>query len=286
MVVVLNIFLIIALFLVMVGIGLSIKPKELLKTLRKPKRIFFGILLQILVFPLIAFFLLRYADIDPVWKVGIIILAACPPGALSNLLTAIVKGNVSLSVELTSINSFISLITLPIYITLAFNYYLTDFLSFSLPIGNLIITLLLITTVPVLIGTWLRYKRPMLAKKRQKQVKFSGAIFFSVILIIKFAFSNDGSPIPMDHIITLLPWVLGLNVAGVALAYISSRLIGFDKKVNLTFAAEIGVQNTVLALFITETLFRNSLMGEPALIYSIFSFALGLGLCLFMKKRF
>lgn len=285
MVVVLNLLLIVSLFLIMVGIGLSIKPKELLKTLRKPKRIFFGILFQILVFPAIAFFLLRYANIDPIWKVGIIILAACPPGALSNLLTSIVKGSVSLSVELTSINSFISLVTLPIYTTLALNYYLADSLSFSLPIGNLIISLLLITTIPVLIGAWLRHERPMLAKRRQKQVKFFGAIFFSLILIVKFAFSNDGSPMPMNHILTLLPWVLGLNIAGVTLAYISSRLLGFDKRVGLTFAAEIGVQNTVLALLITETLLHNPLMGEPALIYSIFSFVMDLGLWFFIRKR-
>lgn len=285
MVVGINIFLVVSLFLIMVGIGLSIRPKELLRTLKKPKRIFFGILLQVLIFPAIAFFLLRYADINPVWKVGIIILAACPPGALSNLLTSIIKGNVSLSVELTSINSFISLITLPIYTTLALNYYLTDSLSFSLPIGNLIITLLLITTVPVLVGAWLRHKRPMLAKKRQKHVKFFGAILFTIILILKFAFSNNGSPVPMSHILTLLPWVLGLNVIGVVLAYSSSRLLGFSKKVDLTFAAEVGVQNTVLALLVTETLLHNPLMGEPALVYSIFSFALDLGLCFFIKKR-
>ena len=280
-----NLLLIVSLFLVMIGIGLSIKPRELVKTLRKPKKIFFGILFQILIFPLIAFLLVKQADIDPVWKVGIIILAACPPGALSNLLTSIIKGNVSLSVELTSINSFVSLITLPIYTTFAINYFLKNSMSFSLPIGNLVVSLLLITTVPVLIGAWLRHKRPMLAKKRQKQVKFFGAIFFYLILIIKFAFSNNGSPIPMDHILTLLPWILALNVIGVVLAYGFARIIGFKKKTDLTFAAEIGVQNTVLALLVTETLLHNSLMGEPALIYSVFSFALDFGLCFIMGKR-
>ena len=267
----LDIILSSSLFLIMIGLGLSIKFDEFIKELKRPKELLFGFGLQLFLFPLITLIIVLLSPLNDLWKVGFIILAACPSGVLSNLLTAIFKGKTALSIEVTVVNSFISLISLSIYPAIAIKYFFGDCVEIALPLFQLISYLLLITILPAIIGAVIRHKNPELAKKIHKRVRQVGTFLFLVIVFIKFFIGGGNDPIPLNHIKSLTPWVILLNIVVMLIGYFLSRLLGWSKKASITFSSELGIQNTTFALIITETILKQHLFGAPALLYAITS---------------
>ena len=100
------IVLIISLFIIMLGMGLSLTVKDFQRVLLMPKAVFIGFINQIILLPIIAYWLVKLFDVGPEIAIGILILSACPGGPTSNLLTYLAKGDTALSVTLTAVNSY------------------------------------------------------------------------------------------------------------------------------------------------------------------------------------
>ena len=118
-----KIFLIVALFIIMIGMGLSLTTADFKRVLRFPKAVFIGFLNQIILLPLIAFGLTQFFDVSNEIAIGVMILSACPGGPTSNLVTHLAKGDTALSVTLTAVNSVVTIITIPIIVFLALKYF-------------------------------------------------------------------------------------------------------------------------------------------------------------------
>ena len=109
----------VVLALIMFSIGLSLTFRKFKNIFVYPKAIIVGLSLQMIVLPIIAFVFATLSNLQPAFKIGLIILAVCPGGTTSNILTYILNGNTALSISLTTISSFITLFSIPFIVNIA-----------------------------------------------------------------------------------------------------------------------------------------------------------------------
>ncbi len=271
---VINILLSATIFLIMISIGSSIELSQLRDIFKRPKKLVLGLILQIILFPLFAFLIANLSNLPVEYKIGLIILAACPGGTLSNFISYLVKADTPLSVGLTSTNSLVILITIPIYISLAFATFLGEAVSMVPPVLNILGTVSFLVIVPVLLGSYLRHLRPKETTKSQKLLKIISSILLAVFFIIKFLGTEQmgGIGITKEMVLSILPWALALNIGGLFFGWGISRSFRLSNRASTTMGIEVGLQNTVLALVVTDVILLQPVLGHPALIYALFSF--------------
>ncbi|MDG2193279.1 MAG: bile acid:sodium symporter family protein, partial [Polaribacter sp.] len=142
-----------SLAIIMLGMGMTLIPADFTRIIKYPKAILIGLTNQLILLPLIGFALAMAFDLSPVMAVGIMILAACPGGPTSNLITQVCKGNIALSVTLTALASFISIATIPFIISYALEYFGRNTgVTIKLPILDTILQIMAITVIPISIG--------------------------------------------------------------------------------------------------------------------------------------
>ena len=139
--------------LIMFTIGSSLKPGQFWKIAKRPKSVALGLILQMLFLPLIVFALVDITNLPPEFKVGLMILSFCPGGTTANLVSFLVDADVALSIYLTSINSFLILITVPTLTYLSLLHFDVPGKEISLPIGETIFQVILIILLPVIIAS-------------------------------------------------------------------------------------------------------------------------------------
>jgi bile acid:Na+ symporter, BASS family len=111
--------------LIMYGVGISITVNQVIEIYQKPKAFLVAIISQMVALPVIAFLIAYFFDISPQIKVGLIILAASPGGATSGFITYLFRGNTALSITLTSINSLLTLFSIPLIVNLALQQFMS-----------------------------------------------------------------------------------------------------------------------------------------------------------------
>jgi BASS family bile acid:Na+ symporter len=271
---------------IMFGVGLSINMKDLRNILHSPKPFWLGLFAQMILLPVIAFAVIYFTDMPPALKVGFIILAACPGGTTSGFITVLYRGNVALSVALTTINSILTLFTIPLLVNLALTIYLGRHSPFNLPFLETFLQIFFVTLLPAATGVFLRHRYDQLADKIQKPVKTAMIILFAgVYSLIAFADeSKGGSGIRLAEAIEIFPYALLINLLG----FIAGLGIGVIGRTGLrssfTMGIEVALQNTTLALLVAGTILQSNEMVKPALVYALFSFWTALIYGIVVKK--
>jgi BASS family bile acid:Na+ symporter len=271
---------------IMFGVGLSINLNDLRNILHSPRPFWLGLFAQMILLPVIAFAVIYFTDIPPALKVGFIILAACPGGTTSGFITVLYRGNVALSVALTTINSILTLFTIPILVNLALTVYMGRHSPFRLPFLETFLQIFFVTLLPAAAGVFLRYKFDRLADRIQKPVKTAMIILFAgVYSLIAFADeSKGGSGIRLDEAVKIFPYALLINLLGF-IAGLGMGLIGkTGLRSSFTMGIEVALQNTTLALLVAGTILQNNEMVKPALVYALFSFWTALLYGIVVKK--
>ncbi len=271
---------------IMFGIGLSINLEDLKQIYHSPKAFFYGLFAQMILLPLIAFLITYFTDLPPAIKVGFIILAACPGGTTSGFITVLFRGNVALSVTLTTINSILTLLTIPMLVNLALTVYLGRHSPFELPFIESFLQIFFVTLLPATAGIFVRMKWNNLAELIQKPVRTVMIIFFAgVYLILAFADeSMGGSGIKIAEALQIFPYALLINLASFMAGFIMGFVSRTGMRTGFTIGAEVALQNTTLALLVAGTLIQSNDMVKPALVYALFSFWTALIFGVIVKK--
>ncbi len=277
-----TVFLPLALFIIMMGMGLGLKVADFKRVLIEPKGVILGLVAQLIILPLVGFLLASMFPLTPELAVGMIILAACPGGATSNMISYLVRGNVALSITLTAISSLITIVTIPLVINLGMQTFMGTDAALQLPILKTIIQIAVITLIPVSLGMLLNYYKPKVAAKLEKIVKwlslsFLGLIIFGLLLkeranILPFFLQVGGV-------------TLSLNLITMFLGYAIATLAKLDEKSVKAIAVEVGIQNGTLAITIASTLLNTPSMAIPAAIYSLLMFVTSAGFALLVRNR-
>lgn len=268
-----KVFLPISLAIIMLGMGMSLVPADFKRIFKYPKAIFIGLTNQLIFLPIIGFLLAVAFNLSPVMAVGLMILASCPGGPTSNLITQICKGNIALSVTLTALASFISILTIPFILSFATSYFDNNSdVIIKLPILDTILQILVITIIPISIGMLIRKYRSAFAIRMEKPMRIASTVIFIIVFILVIA-ANAEKLVPgmkETGLVTLI-----LNVATMGLGFLTARLFKLNFKNSISITVESGIQNGTLAFVIATTILNNVEMGIPVGTYSIWMFVTG-----------
>lgn len=259
----------IAIILIMTGVGLSLVPDDFKRVFRQPKAFFLGAACQMLILPLIAIGIIKLTGLTGELAIGLFILALCPGGATSNLYTYLAKGDVGLSVSLTSVIGFITPFTIPLLAVWAINFYGSDDAQFELPIIITWVKLMVVTVIPVIIGMALRSVWPVLAKRCEGYV--SGFSMIVLALLIASITVSLGDKM-IDYAIAAGPAAILLNLSTMALGYYAGRFLLHQEAQSRTITLEVGLQNGTLTLLITSGILGSATMSVAPSVYSLFMF--------------
>lgn len=258
-----------ALFIIMVGMGLSLTVADFRRVGQQPRAVALGTLLQLLVIPLMGFAIGGLAG-GGVLAVGLVLLAALPGGTTSNVLCYLARANLALSITLTVIASLAVIFTLPFYVNWALQHFVGESTSLSLPVGKTLITMLVIVVIPVGIGMVVRAKAEGFAAKAEPWIsKFALVVLIVIVIGILIA---EWANLPVWLAAAWLP-VLALNIGALAVGVGLGKLAGLTLQDALTVAIELGIKNTTLGLTIALSLLRSTELALPAAIYGLMMYA-------------
>lgn len=173
----------ICLFLIMMGMGLSLVVNDFKRVLKYPKAVGIGLTNQLIMLPLIGFALANFMPLRPEYAVGVMLLVLCPGGTTSNLFTYLAKGDVALSVTMTAIASVITVFTIPIVLSFSLIHFMGAGSEFQLPIVKTMVSLVAITIVPISIGMVIKRFAPRVADSSQVLVSRFGVIFLAMLVV-------------------------------------------------------------------------------------------------------
>jgi BASS family bile acid:Na+ symporter len=208
---------------------------------------------------------------NPELAVGLIILAMCPGGPTSNLLTHLGNGDTALCISLTALSSIVKIFTIPIMVNYALSTYMGSSPQFHLDVLSSIVKMVSITIIPASLGMLVKHFAQNFADKAQKTVKIMSAVF--LVLIIIAAIVKERATI-VDSILVAGPAALLLNLSGMVLGYYIPKVFNLPVNQQVTISIETSIQNGTLAIAIASSsyMLNNSTMAIPAAVYSLIMF--------------
>lgn len=254
----------IALAVVMFGVALGITIDDFKRLLKQPKLLFIGVLSQFILMPLLTFLLILLIKPQPSIALGMMMVAACPGGNISNFMTHLAKGNTALSVSLSAFATFLAMFMTPFNFQFYGNLYAPTaeiLKTVAIEPLELVKVVLLILGLPLTLGMLLRRQNERFALKLSKLLKpLSIAVFVGIVII---AFSNN-IDVFNNYIHHVLLIGIGHNILALFLGFMVAKLFGLSFKNQKTLAIETGIQNSGLGLLLIFTFFNG--LGGMAIL--------------------
>ncbi len=268
----------IALAFIMFSLGLGLSVKDFTRIFVKPKQFLVGFMSQLIILPTVALILVFVWPLSPEIAIGVMILAAAPGGATSNILTSFAKGDVALSISLTAVISILSVITIPLILGISLSVIGTNLISDGISLIDIALKMFLIVTVPVLIGMLLKN---ILHSFENLSKKISTVLFFLVLLGAVLAErDNVIAYFAQAGLITLL-----LNILMMVIAYYLSKSFIEDKPQQRAITLECGLQNGTLAIVVANVFFDGGAYLIPAATYSLIMYATSLPYIYYLRRN-
>lgn len=267
------------LILIMFGIGVSLTLKEVKEVFLKPKALLISLTSQMILLPIIAFIISFSFDIPLYIKIGLIILAASPGGTTAGFITYLFNGNVALSIVLTSINSILTIFSIPLIVNLALYQFYGETSDIHLPFLATMKEIFMLIAIPAFSGILLRRFKENLALWIAKYAKPVSVLLLGVVFTLKFIGTKSENGMTLEEITAVLPYALLLNVICLFLGYFVARLFKLGFKNHITLVTESAVHNTTIAFLVSGALLGRPEFGKVSLVYAIFSFWTALLFC-------
>ena len=266
---IIDIFLPLSLIFIMFTLGLGLVSSDFTNLVYKPKPFFVGIMNQMVILPLLAFFIISLLNITKEIAVGMMILASCPGGVTSNMITKLAKGDTALSISYTAVISVLTIFTLPLITGLSMNH----FMGTEAPPLNLLslgLTMFFITAVPVGAGMLVRSKNKPFADAFDGTATKISTILFIVIILGALVSEWDTF---INNFLQLGPAILIMIVTMLFIAYYSSTWFKMNSKQSITVTIESGIQNGTVGITVGNLIINPesglSILSIPSGVYSI-----------------
>ena len=278
----------ITLAIIMFGVSLGITIDDFKRLFKNPKLFLTGVFSQFLLFPFITFLLINIINPEPSIALGMIMVAACPGGNISNFMTQLSGGNAALSVSLTAFATLVAVMMTPINLEFWGNLYAptSEILrTVELDPFELVKLVTLILGIPLILGMSFRKKFPNLAIKIASYLKPLSIVIFLIFIIIAFSQNLD---IFMNYIHYVFLIVLLHNFSGYMGGFYFAKAMKLPYFEQKTLALETGIQNSGLGLLLFFNFFEDSGLGGMALciaFWGIWDIISGLGLAYYWSKK-
>ncbi|WP_419796509.1 MAG: bile acid:sodium symporter family protein [Terasakiella sp.] len=251
---------------IMLAVGIGLRVDDFKQIARHPRTLLIGLGNQIVLLPLIGLFLALLYTGPKEFAFGIMILAACPGGITSNLLSVLAGGNGALSVSMTAVTSLASIITVPIILGLSQMVLLGDCTEIYMPVDQIMAGIFLITGLPITIGMLLNAKAPSFCQKIQPKIRTLATLIFALIVAGAFIANKDNIT---QHFWDIGLFMILLNMITMALGFFSAQIWRSSPPDRITISLECGLQNVALAIFIAINILGDPKLMVPAIIYAL-----------------
>ncbi len=249
----------ILLFLVMLGMGMTLTIPDFTRVGIAPKAVFTGLANQIIIVPLIAYGIVLLVPMEPMIAMGLMVCACSPGGAVSNLYSYLAKGDTALSITLTAISSLITIFTIPLIINFSLDSILGEVAkNIQLPLGRTIFNIFKLTALPVFLGMFVNHRFPRTAQKSKPIIKW-GSITVIVIALAFMVIKLEEIGDSWTYLKASFLSVVLLNLLTLGIGFFSAKILNLPTKQAATISIESGMQNNVLGM---------TLAMSPALLNS------------------
>lgn len=276
-----GIILAISLIIIMFGMGLSLTIADFKRILIYPKAIFIGLTSQLIILPIIGYIIAISFGLSPTVSIGIMLLAACPGGATSNMLTHLAKGDLALSVSLTAIASILSIFTIPLIIQFALLKFSNQSQVISLDAFTMIKQLFAIVIFPVGIGMFIKRVFPNFSIKMVKPIRIASSVIFVLVIIGVIYSIRD---VFMSYLAEAGIPSLTLNITTMIIGFLLALVFKLTKPQAISISIETGIQNGTLAITIATISLNNAEYAIVPSIYGLLMFATGTAIIIFRKS--
>lgn len=255
----------ISLFFIMFGVALGIKPLDFKRIIAQPKSALLGIFSQFILLPLFTFLLVIIVQPgNQSIGLGMILIAACPGGNISNFMTSLAKGNVALSVTLTAFATLSAVVLTPLNFQIYGNFYAPEMMQqINVNAADMFETVLLILALPLVLGMLFNHYFPNATNKIKKFMLYASIVLFLVIVSIAFI-NNWDNFLKFAQFIFIL--VLLHNIVALVTGFGISKLFKLPLNDLKTLTIETGIQNSGLALILFFNFFYQHNVGGIGLI--------------------
>lgn len=238
---------------VMFGVALGIKTSTFKEVFKKPKSVIIGVLMQWVGLPLVTFLVALAINqwITPMVALGMILVACCPGGNISNFISSLSKGNVELSVSMTAITTALAPIVTPLNFFMWGNLYAyivsvkQSIPELSIPFLPMLYQILLLLGIPIVLGMVFAKYHPNATKKITKPAQVLSILLFVGMVVVSF---SQNWQIFIDNIIYVFFIVMLHNACALATGFFGAKLAKLPQKDCRSLTVEIGIQNSGLGL--------------------------------------
>ena len=238
---------------VMYGVALGIKPRIFIEVFKKPKSVLLGMLCQLVLLPALTCLLaiLLTGWISPMMGLGMILVAACPGGNISNFMSSLGKANIELSVTLTAISTALAVILTPFNFWLWGSLYLhsaavsAEIPTLVIPLWDVFKTIFILLGVPLVLGILTSQFLPKLANALKKPLQWLSIVIFVAMVVLSFSSNIDAFLISVKYIFIV---VLIHNLLALSIGFGVGTLAKVPFRDRRTLTIETGIQNSGLGL--------------------------------------
>ncbi len=282
---IIDVFLPLSLIFIMFTLGIGLTYSDFTNLFHNPKAFFIGITNQMVILPITAFLIIILMGITKEIAVGIMILASCPGGVTSNIITKLAEGDTALSISYTAVISLLTIVTLPMVTVLSMKY----FMGVEAPTINLLslgFTMFFVTAIPVGLGILVRSINNNFADNFEIiAIKISTILF---IIIIVFALFSEWQTF-INNLPQIGPAIVLLIVTMLIIGYKTSNWFKMNNQQSLTVAIESGIQNGTVGIAIGNIIINPetglSILSIPSGVYGILMYFVCLPFVFWYVKR-
>lgn len=245
--------------IIMFGMGLTLKAKDFAIVFKKPIPVIIGILAQYIIMPVVAFALAKLLNLSPELAAGLVLVGACPGGTASNVMVYLAKGDVPLSVAMTSCSTLLAPILTPLVLLL--------FAGEWIPVdaGSMFLSIVQVIIIPIVLGILINYFLPKAVEKSTEALPLVSVV--AIVAIVAAVVSGNRDTIATTGALLFVAVILH-NVFGLLFGYLVGALTGLDVTQRRAISIEVGMQNSGLGASLATTYFSPA-TALPSAVFSV-----------------
>ena len=271
-----------SLAIIMFSLGLGLTPADFSRIVRQPRALLIGVLCHFILLPLVCFAMIKVSGMAGVFAVGFMILAACPTGTTSNLLTYLARGDVALALSFTAVASVLTIFTLPLIVSFSLGHFAGAAQTVQAPAGMMMGQIFIMLGLPVALGMFVRHQWTASALRIEPVATRIATVLF-IVIVVAAVLKNWAAL--RDNFSTLAPFAITLNLLMLAVGFAMARLARLSQRQAVTLGIETSVQNATLALVIASTVLKQDQMAVPGALYGVLMYAGGLLFAWLMRRQ-
>lgn len=250
----------------MAAMGLTLTPGDFRVVVTRPRALLVGLFCQMVALPLVALAVVLIFRPEPDFAVGLMILAACPGGITSNLLTHLAGGATALAVSLTALTSVAGVVSVPVVVNVALMLFAGQDGMIDLPVARMTVGIFAVATLPLLAGMAVNSRSPRYAARLERVARPLATMVFAGIVVA--AFSSQWA-VMWSHVADVMIPSVVVNGAAMAVAGALGWGARLERRQRIAVVVETCLQNGALGIFVAATLLQSPRMMIPSIVYAL-----------------